>query len=169
MQDEGKEKANPEKSCKSCLKTFRFLHALSPRKWFPAPHPVVILRPGEVLLVVVNGRLAVGVAGIVILAAEIARVPDRLEHREDAEAALRFGRLEHRVDRRGGLTSDVQEAGGEEPVAVVGANLVVAARLGRRIFGKEVVNSIGNILLKPLAMAIEKPLLDPVYECVADD
>src|SRR6266542_4912076 len=142
---------------------------VSSRKWFPSPYPIVILRPGEVLLVIVNGGLAVGVAGIVILAAERARVPDRLEHREDAETALRFGRLEHRVDRRGGLSADVQEADGEEPVAVVGANLPVAARLDRRLFGKEVVDRIGNVLLEPFAMAIEQPLLDLVYERVADD
>src|SRR5262245_13753274 len=143
--------------------------SVSSCKRFPAPYPIVILRPGEVLLVIVNGRLAVGVAGIVILAAELARVPDRLEHREDAETAFRFGRLEHRVDRRGGLSADVQEADGEEPVAVVGANLPVAARLDRRLFGKEVVDRIGNVLLEPLAMAIEQPLLDLVYERVADD
>src|SRR5215831_5030768 len=111
------------------------LRTISFHERIPAFFPIVILRPGEVLLVIVNGRLAVGVAGIVILAAELARVPDRLEHREDAEAALRFGRLEHRIDRRCGLAADVQEAGGEEPVAVVGANLPVAARLERRIFG----------------------------------
>src|SRR5262249_19891045 len=143
--------------------------SVSSRKQLPAFFPIVILRAGEVFLVIVNGRLAVGVAGIVILAAELARVPDRLEHREDAEAALRFGRLEHRVDRRCGLAADVQEAGGEEPVAVVGANLPVAARLDRRIFGKEVVDRIGDVLLEPLAVAIEQPLLDLVYERVADD
>src|SRR5262245_54194665 len=104
-------------------------------KRLPAFFPIVIFRPGEVFLVIVNGGLAVGVSGIVILTTELARVPDRLEHREDAETALRFGRLEHRIDRRCGLAADVQEAGGEEPVAVVGANLPVATRLERRIFG----------------------------------
>src|SRR5262245_39302546 len=146
-----------------------FRLSVSSCKRLPCPYPVVILRPGEVLLVIVNGRLAVGVAGIVILAAELARVPDRLEHCEDAKTALRFGRLEHRVDRRGGLSADVQETDGEEPVAVVYANLPVAARLDRRLFGKEVVDRIGNVLLEPLAMAIEQPLLDLVYERVADD
>src|SRR5215510_12239791 len=151
-----------------CLKIFAGL-LMSFHKQLPAFFPIVILRAGEVLLVIVNGRLAEGVAGIVILAAELARVPDRLEHREDAETALRFGRLEHRVDRRGGLSADVQEADGEEPVAVVGANLPVAARLDRRLFGKEVVDRIGNVLFESLAMAIEQPLLDLVYERVADD
>src|SRR5262249_48998121 len=79
----------------------------------------------------------------------------------------RFRRLEHRVDRRGGLAADVEEAGGEEPVAVIDANLPVAARLDRRLLGKEVVDRIGNVLLEPLAVAIEQPLLDPVYERVA--
>src|SRR5215510_1413505 len=153
-----------------CLSVSPSLHlSVSSGKRLPCPYPIVILRPGEVLLVIVNGRLAVCIAGIVILAAELARVPDRLEHREDAEAALRFGRLEHRVDRRCGLAADVQEAGGEEPVAVVGANLPVAARLDRRLFGKEVVDRIGDVLFKPLAMAIEHPLLGLVYESVADD
>src|SRR5262245_65865808 len=151
------------------LTDYLSVSAVSSRKRLPASFPIVILRPGEVLLVIVNGRLAVGVAGIVILAAEIARVTDRLEHREDAEAALRFGRLEHRVDRRGGLSTDVQEADGEQPVAVVGANLPVATRLDRRLFGKEVVDRIGNVLLEPLAMAIEQPLLDLVYARCADD
>src|SRR5215510_11829447 len=143
--------------------------SVSSRKRLPVAYPIVILRPGEVLFVIVNGRLAVGVAGIVILAAELARVPDRLEHREDAEAALRFRRLEHRIDRRGGLASDVQEAGGEEPGAVVDTNLPVAAWLDRRLFGKEVVNRVGNVLFESLAVAIEQPLLDLVYERVADD
>src|SRR5262245_55220830 len=117
-----------------CFKIFDCL-LMSSQKRLPAFFPIIVLRPGEVLLVIVNGRLAIGVAGIVILAAELARVTDRLEHREDAEAAPRFRRLEHRVDRRGGLSADVQETGGEEPVAVVDANLMVATWLDRRLFG----------------------------------
>src|SRR5215510_13359631 len=116
-----------------CFKIYADL-LMSFHKRLPAFFPIVVLRACEVLLVIVNGRLVVSVAGIVILTAEFARVPDRLEHREDSEAALRFGRLEHRVDRRCGLAADVQEAGGEQPVAVVGANLQIAARLDRRIF-----------------------------------
>src|SRR5262249_35603570 len=63
---------------------------LSPRKRFPAHSPIIILRPGEILLVIVNGRLTVSVAGIVILAAKLARVSNRFEHRKNAQAAFSF-------------------------------------------------------------------------------
>src|SRR5215468_2535718 len=142
---------------------------MSFQKRLPFSLPIVMLRPGEVLLVIVNGRFAIGVARIVISAAEFARIPDRFEHGEDAEAALRFRWLEHRVDRRRGLAADVEKAGGEKIVPVVYANLPIAARLDRRLFGKEVVDRIGNIILESLAMAIEQFLLDIVYESVADD
>src|SRR5262249_6414493 len=72
------------------FRSFRLFRNLSSCKRFPALSPIIILRPGEVLLVIVNGRLTVSVAGIVILAAKLARVPDRFEHRKNAQAAFRF-------------------------------------------------------------------------------
>src|SRR5262245_51797212 len=138
-------------------------------KRLPSLSPIVTLRSGEVLLVIVNGRLAVSVARIVIPATEFARIANRFEHRKNAQAAFRFRRLEHRVNGRSGAAADVQEAGGEEPVAFVDTDLPVEARLDRRLFGKEVVDRIWNVLFEPFAMAIEQPLLDRVYGRVAND
>src|SRR5262245_61148384 len=137
-------------------------------KRLPSLSPIVTLRSGEVLLVIVNGRLAVSVARIVIPATEFARIANRFEHRKNAQAAFRFRRLEHRVDRRSGAAADVQEAGCEEPLAVVYADLPIPARLDRRLFGKEVVDRIGNVLFEPFAMAIEQILLHRVYRRVAN-
>src|SRR5262245_16042707 len=139
------------------------------RKRLPSLSPIVALRSCEVLFVIVNRRLVESVAGVVIPAAELARIPDRFEHRKNAQAAFRFRRLEHRVDGRCGAVADVKEAGGEEPVVGIDADLPVAARFDRRIFGKEVVDRIGNVLSEPFAMSIEQILLDRVYCSVAND
>src|SRR5262245_19272147 len=81
MGDRGTERFNLSVPLSLCPSVFS-------RKRLPFSLPIEILRPGEVLLVIINGRLVIGVARIVILAAEFARISDRFEHREDAETAL---------------------------------------------------------------------------------
>src|SRR5581483_1374378 len=119
----------------------------------PAVVPVEVFQAGEIFLVVVDERLAVGVAGIVIAVALAAREFDRLENHQNAGTAPGFGRIEDRVHGGSRRLAEIEKGHAEQLFREVNAKLDVAAGNRCGIGREKIVERGGRVVAKALPVA----------------
>jgi hypothetical protein len=78
------------------------------------------------------------------------------EHSEDAEATLAFRRLKEAIHAGGGALAHVEEAGGDETVALKHAQHAAFAWTGGGIRAEEGFEIVGDVVREALFVALEQ-------------
>ncbi len=123
---------------------------------FPADVPVVGFERGEPAFVIVRGRDGVGVAEVIVVLAEGGGGLEFVQDREDTEAAGGKFRVEHAVDAGGGIAADVEETRGDEAAFGAHFDRSGVGGNGGRVRIDEIVEGIGDVVVKPGFVALEE-------------